>query len=174
METPTPTVVATTTEAEPAPYVPTAAQLTRAAALRRFNQLYIYLPLTLFALISLALMVLMLVKALPNETSEPTLDFLSGLADIILIGTIVPLWLVASLIPLAAIALFFQMRQKDISPLRGLQILLWRVDSKVAQLQQKTKELSPKAAAPVIQANARLSFIMAWIDQMRHFFRQKR
>lgn len=153
-------------------YQPTEAQLARAAALRRFNRLAIYVPLILFALIALALFILMLVNALPNEGSQDTRQFLSGLADIIVIVTVIPLWLLITLIPVGAIALFVSMRQRDIRPLRGLQMLFWRIESKVGLVQEKTQEIAPKAAAPVIKANAQLHFVFAWLDQMRHFFRR--
>ena len=123
-----------------------------------------------FTLIALGLFILMLVKALPNETSQSARQLLSGLADIILIVTIIPLWLVLTLIPVGAIAVWVQMRQKDVSPLRGLQILLWRVDSKVGQLKAKTNEVVPKLAAPVVEANARLAFVFAWLDAVKRLF----
>lgn len=167
METPSPPLVPEPT------FQPTIAQLARAAALRRFNRLTIYLPLILFALVGLALFVLMLINALPNEGSSQTRAFLSGIADMTVIIAIIPLWLVATAIPVGAIVLFVQMRQRDVSPLRGLQTLLWRIESKVGQLQEKTNELAPKAAAPVIKVNAHLTFALAWVDQMRHYFRKK-
>ena len=157
-------------ETPPTPYQPTEAQLARAAALKQFNRLAVYLPVTLFAIIVLVLFVLMLINALPAEGSQATRQLLSGLADIILIVTLMPLWLMLTLIPVAVIVLLVQMRQKDVSPLRGLQILLWRVDSKVGQLQAKTEELAPKAAAPVIEANARLTFLSAWLEALKHHF----
>lgn len=167
--TETPIVVETATET----YQPTTAQLERAAALRRFNRLVVYLPVLLFALVTLALFILMLINALPNEGSHNTRQFLSGLADIILIVTIIPLWLVFTLIPVGAIVVFWQMRQRDISPLRGLQTLFWRIESKIGTVQQKTEEVAPKVAQPVINANAKLSFVMTWLDAMRHFFRRR-
>lgn len=167
--TETPIVVETATET----YQPTTVQLERAAALRRFNRLVVYWPVLLFALVALALFTLMLINALPNEGSQNTRQFLSGLADIILIVTIIPLWLVFTLIPVGAIVVFWQMRQRDISPLRGLQTLFWRIESKLGVVQQKTEEVAPKIAQPVINANVKLSFVMAWLDAMRHFFRRK-
>lgn len=158
-------------ETPPETYQPTTAQLERAAALRRFNRLAVYLPVLLFALIALILFVLMLINALPNEGSQATRSLLSGLADIILIVTIIPLWLVLTLVPVGAIVLVVQMRQRDISPLRGLQTLFWRIESKLGQVQQKTEEVAPKAAAPVIKVNAQLSFVLTWLDRMRYFFR---
>jgi len=154
-------------------FQPTVAQLARAAALQRFNRLAVYLPLILFALVGFILLVLMLINALPNEGSSKIREFLSGIADIAVIMAIIPLWLVATAIPIGVIVLFVQMRQRDVSPLRGLQTLLWRIESKVGQLQEKTNELAPKAAAPVITVNARLTFALAWIEQMRHYFRKK-
>ena len=166
IETPAPLVPEPT-------FQPTVAQLERAAALQRFNRLAVYLPLVLFALVGLVLFVLMLINALPNEGSRNTREFLSGIADIALIAAIIPLWLVATVIPIGVIVLLVQMRQRDVSPFRGLQTLLWRIESKVGQLQQKTNELAPKAAAPVIKANAGITFALAWVDQMRHYFRKK-
>ncbi len=164
------TVPTVSTPPTPEPYQPTEAQLGRAAALKRFNRLTVYLPVTFFALIVLILFVLMLINALPNETSFSTRQLLSGLADIILIVSIIPIWLVLTIIPVGAIAVWVQMRQKDVSPLRGLQILLWRVDSKVGQLKAKTDEVAPKVAAPVVTAHARITFVSAWLNALKRLF----
>lgn len=157
----------------PETYQPTTAQLERAAALRRFNRLAVYLPALLFALVALILFILMLINALPNEGSHNTRQFLSGLADIILIVTIIPLWLVLTLIPVGAVVLVYQMRQRDVAPLRGLQRLFWRIESKLGMVQQKTEEVAPKVAQPVVTANAKLAFVFEWLDQMRYFFSRR-
>ncbi|MCL4871277.1 MAG: hypothetical protein KJ063_20135 [Anaerolineae bacterium] len=158
----------------PEPYQPTEAQLMRAAARRRFNRWVIYLPISLFALIGLGLFVFMLVNALPDEGSQRSREFLSGLADIILIGALIPLWLAATMVPVGFIALIVQLRRKDMRPLRGLQILLWRIETKLGQLQQKTNELAPKAAAPIINAHARAAFAWGWLNKVGSYFRRAR
>lgn len=168
----------------PATYQPTEIQLARAAALRRFNWLFVYVPIVLGTVSILFLLGFMFWQSFAPEQSETSRTLLSGIADVVLILTLMPMMLICALGPLALIGLaaFYYNRrqtQKDAPepapPVGRLHLLLWRLDAIVNTAAQKSAELLPKIAQPVIQFNALLAYIESWFKQIRSLFsRNKR
>lgn len=154
----------TPAQSETQTYEPTAVQIDRAAALRRFNRLYVYLPLGFFSLVALVLVGLMLWGAL-SPSVVGTREFASGLADLVIILTIMPLMLLCALVPAAALGLVAYRRQQPQRDYGRFQTLLWRLDSLVVKSQQAAEKAMPKVANPVIRGHA---FISYW----RTLFRQ--
>jgi hypothetical protein len=141
-------------------YQPTAAQQQRAAALRRFNWLYFYLPITLISLGGLALFVYLLWSSLPAEQTQERL-FVSALADIVIILTVLPTLLLCAIVPGAAVYLTMHGRKAGWAPLRKLQTLFWRLEGLLAKIDGPIRQVSDKTAQALIQAHSRA----AWLRQ---------
>ena len=160
-------------------YQPTERQLARAAALRRFNWFFIYAPLILGAVIVLLLFGWMMWQSFAPQQMEWTRTFYSGVADIVLIFVMLPMMLICAIGPLALIGLgafYYNRRQEQKNatepapPVGKLQLLLWKVDAFLDTIGQKSSELLPKVARPVIQFNAVLAYIESWFKQIRALF----
>ena len=158
-------------------FEPTAAQLERDRLLRRRNRLYIYLPLSIISFISIVLIVLILIGIFAPGTG--TEEFISALADIIVILWIIPMILLVSAFPIAYVAYFVNRRQKrKLNPQTGplayrsrIQILLWRLQIFMDGAQVKTGEVAPKVAKPVISFNAILAYLVAWLNILTRPFK---
>lgn len=134
-------------------YQPSSDQLERAAALQRFNRLYVYLPVAVLGLVGLVLVGLLLWGVFsPNVTG--TRELASGLADVIVILTVIPLLLLCAIVPAAAIGLVVYRRQQPPREHGRFHTLIWRLDTLVAKVQTKTATTLPKAAAPFIKGQA--------------------
>ena len=155
------------------PFVPTAVQLERANALKRFNQLVVYLPLGLLATAVLGLLIYLLILAI-WPPYEDTRLFLSGIADIILIFFMLPVVAIFGLL-LAGIfgGLIYQRQsgKEDSTPslqkkYGRLRLLLWKLDQKLSIVYRKIDQFVPKLANPVIRFNTVIAYITAWLDQL--------
>lgn len=160
-------------------YEPSDSQLARAAAIRRFNWFYVYTPLILGIIIILVLLGLMLWVGLAHQQWERFRPFFSGLADIIMIFTIMPLMLLCSIGPISLIALGayrYQKRQEQkesgepAPPAKGLQLLLWRLDAILDKTAVTVRDITPKVSKPVIQFNAFLAYVESLLKQIRKMF----
>lgn len=153
-------------QAEPQPYQPSPAQLERAAALKRFNRLYVYLPLAVFSVAGLVLIGLLLWGTLsPNIMG--TREFVSGLADLIVIFTVLPLLLLCAIVPAAYIGLVVYRRQQPKQEHGRFQTLIWRLDSLVTKTQEKTTETMPKVALPVIKGHSWMAYLRSLIINIK-------
>lgn len=153
-------------------YQPLPDQLERAAALQRFNRLYIYIPLGVFSLAGLALVVLMLWGVLsPNVVG--TREFVSGLADLVVIMTVLPLLLLCALVPAAAIGLVVYRRQQPKREHGRFHTLLWRLDALVTKVQDTVSTTTPKAAAPVIKGHAWMAYIQTLLKSVKKQFTRR-
>ncbi len=159
------------------PYQPNPAQEARAAGLRRFNRLFVYIPVAVAGLIVAGLVGLMLWQALsPDQADGRQADMrqlISALTDIIIIFTILPLMLLCAIVPSLTVGLFFYRRQKNSQNPREygrLQILFWRIENILDKIQHKINEISPRLTRPLIQANARFSYLEKLIQQLRNLF----
>lgn len=140
--------------------------MARAAWLRRFNWLALYLPLGLAGLVGLVLVGLLLWGVLsPNITG--TREFASGLADIVLIVTIMPLLLLCAIVPLAAIGFAIYRRQQPQREYGRLQPLFWRLDSLLGKVHNKAETALPKAANAVISGHTRMTYWRELIKNLR-------
>lgn len=149
-------------------YTPTAEQLERAKARRRFNLLFIYLPLTIAAIGVVTLVVLMVIGVL-NPMPETSRGFVSGLADLIIILVTLPLALVCGAVPLGLGGyLIHRRRQKPAPPVQTgepapaygrLQRLFWKLEDLIVKSRGKSDEIMPKVAQPLIRGNAFFAYI---------------
>jgi hypothetical protein len=160
-----------------AEYQPTAAQKARAAALRRFNWLYFYLPILLFTIGGLTIIVLLLWSSLTAEREQQRL-FVSGLADLILILTIAPLLLLCAIVPGTAAYLLVRGRKEGQAPIRRLQTLLWRLEAFLARVGRRVTEIGTQAADKIIHVHSLTAglrqFIRSLPEQIKQFLRRER
>ncbi len=160
-------------------FVPTAVQMDRVQALKRFNLWVIYVPLGLVTAIVLGLFVYLLILAI-WPPYEDTRLFLSGIADVLLILFMLPVALISALL-LAGIfggLIYWRQSRKD-SEGSSLQkkygrfrLLLWKVDQQLAKIQRQADETVPAVANPIIKINAFLAYLHAWLAQIVRQFRQ--
>ncbi len=150
-------------------YHPSEEQFARDAELRRFNRFYLYLPLGIVILIALVLIGLLTVGVFATGNPK-NLIFVSALADIIVILGIIPMLVIMAILPIAYLGYLVNKRQKrKQNPQTGplayrsrVQIFLWRLDSFSRKIQYKTKDFAPKAAEPIIKANATITYLQEW------------
>jgi vacuolar-type H+-ATPase subunit I/STV1 len=150
---------------------PTAAQAERAASLKRFNRLAVYLPLVLFFLVALGIVVVLLYYNLawPNE---PLRHFTGAVANLVIILASLPLLLLCALVPLGALFAYVYGRREGYAPWQRLQRLLWGIDNGLTGVQQKVEAAAPRAAAPVIAAHARAAYLSTLFKRMREMLRR--
>jgi hypothetical protein len=159
-------------------FEPTAEQLERDRLLRRRNRLYIYLPVGIFSFMVGVIIVIMLIGVLApgGQTME---EFISAVADIIVILWIIPMMIIISILPVSYVAYLINRRQKrKLNPQTGplayrsrIQVLLWRIQVFIGQARTKTDEVAPKVAKPVTTANAYIAYFGAWLNILTRPFR---
>jgi hypothetical protein len=149
-------------------YEPTAVQQQRLASRKRFNWLVLYTPLILAAIIIFTVIGLLLWGALSPHIVG-TREFASGVADIIIIATTIPMVLLCLLPPLGMVGLVVYRRQKREEGVKygRLQTLFWRIDKLLTTIHNKTDETLPKVAKPVMQMNGFFAFISTFIQQIK-------
>lgn len=155
-------------------YRASAEQLQRAAALRRFNWLYVYTPVIVLSLVALTLVILLLWGVL-SPNIEGTNAFVSGLADVVIILFSLPLMLLCAIGPAALVGMIVLdvRRRRDpqaVPILDRLQRLLWRLDSLAGSVLLKTRELSHKAAELVIRAHTRIAYLKTLFNRIKRVF----
>jgi hypothetical protein len=154
-------------------FVPTAVQLERANALKRFNRLVLYLPLGLLATAVLGLLIYLLILAI-WPPYEDTRFFLSGIADIILILFMLPVVAFFGLLlagSLGGVIYWRQSRKDNGTPTLQqkygrLRLLLWKLDQKLSIVYRKLDQITAKVARPVIRFNTLTAYLTAWLDQL--------
>ncbi len=141
-------------------YQPTSEQLARAAALRRFNRLVVYLPVLLGALVVLGLFVALIWLAVVEADLRP---LASATADLLVVLAILPALALSLVLPGLAVAALVQRKQRDLHPFRSLQTLLWRFDRLIARVQHRTGPIMARLAEPVIAAHAFIAHQRTWL-----------
>ncbi|MCA9999139.1 MAG: hypothetical protein KDE56_25420 [Anaerolineales bacterium] len=168
-----------TTSIQPQPkktFTPSAEQLARATARRRFNFWAIYFPLIVVTIGVLVLVGFMVWGVLVPEP-QTTRSFVSGLADLLIILAALPMALVCGAVPLAVVGyMVYRRQQKPAQPaLKGqpvygrLQKLFWQLDNVIVTSRRKSDELLPKVAQPIIRANALLAYVETWFTHLKAF-----
>lgn len=159
-------------------YQPTAEQLARDEALKRFNRLYIIIPVAITVLIALALLITLAVFAfLPNNSALR--QFISGMADLIIILVSIPMTLLCAILPVAYVAIVLNRRQQrrlypQLGPMayRGrLQSLLWWLQGKLDQAQAAVESGSTSLANRVMKAHERFEYYSTLGERLRRNFR---
>jgi hypothetical protein len=162
-----------------ATFEPTAVQLERASALKRFNRWIIYLPLGLLTTAVLGLLIYLLILAI-WPPYEDTHLFLSGIADIILILFMLPVVLIFGLLLVGIFggAIYWrQSRKEEGEPslqrrYGRLRLLLWKGDQKLGALSRQIDQLLPKVTDPVIRFNAFMAYLNAWVSHLSKQFKR--
>lgn len=160
-------------------YHPTAEQLAREQQLRRFNRLYIALPLGLLALVAVGLVVLLLVGVF-SPGIVGTEAFISALADIIIILWIMPMLVLMALLVIGFVALRLNRRQKrkllpeDSLMLRygRVQPFLWRVEGYLDRADAQVNRAADNMTEPLISNHGRAAAAKAWADILTRPFRK--
>jgi hypothetical protein len=164
----------------PEPFKPSVAQKERAAALKRFNRLYVLGPVIVFSVISFLIIIFMIIAVLVmsfnDDINAQYLSFISGLADITLILFIIPLIILMISGPALLIGMINKSRNrrrlgKPAFDQGGkLQVLLWKMDNLVKKSQTKTNEVAPKMAEQVIRFNESIAYAQGFFKQIIRFF----
>lgn len=151
-------------------FVPTAVQLQRANELKRFNRWRVYVPLGVLTTAVLGFVIYLLIIAI-WPPYEDTRLFLSGIADIILILFLLPVFVFLGLVLLGIIGgvIYWRQSRKESgeSSLQGkygrLRLLLWKIDQKLSGVYRQADKLMPMAATPIIRFNAFMAYINSWL-----------
>ncbi|MFZ0545945.1 MAG: hypothetical protein WAM60_10935 [Candidatus Promineifilaceae bacterium] len=148
-------------------YQPTATQLERAAALRRFNRLFVYLPILAAAVIALFVVGLLVWITLiqPVENSQETV---SGIASAVVVLVSLPMTVLCALPSALFIGAFVQGRKKKMAPTKRLQTIFWQIDGLVLRLQTAVNSFTPKVAGAVIKAHAAVAYVRNLLNQLLH------
>jgi hypothetical protein len=160
----------TTVETKPE-YQPTAAQLARAAALRRFNRWFVYLPVIMAAVIVLVVVGLLFWVTLiqPGENSRETVG---GIASAVVILVSLPMTVLCALPSVLIIGAFVQGRQRGMAPIKRIQTIFWRIDSLVLRLQSAVYDFTPKVAGVVIKAHAAVAYVRNLLNQLMNLLKR--
>lgn len=166
---------------QPQTLEPNEEQQQRLAARRRFNWLYVYTPVILLAVISLVIIGL-LIYGVASPSVSGTAEFVSALADIIIIFTILPLMLLCALPTLlfAGVVVYRRQSRKEkeergevVAEHGRLQRLFWWIDNLLTQVQTVIQTYAPKLAKPVINFNAFLAYVAAFWQQLKALFSRR-
>jgi hypothetical protein len=146
-------------------YKPTPRQLERAAALRRFNRWFVYLPIIFAALIVLAVIGLLFWVTLiqPGESGRETV---SGIASAVVILVSIPMTLLCAIPSVLIIGLTIQSRQKGQAPIKRVQTIFWRLDSLILRIQSAVNDFVPKAANIVIKGHTALAYVRTLLNKL--------
>lgn len=154
---------------------PSAEQLARKRRRRRFYRLRAVLPVTLVALLWLGVTLLLLWLAVVGKWFAVDTDqayyrtLLSGIADIVLILSLLPLLLLCALPSGLAVGLaFYRRSKKRAAPDQPEKLpFFWRVENIVIRVNGRLEEVLPKVARPVASAYALVAFVRAFMRELR-------
>lgn len=157
-------------ELEPV-FEPSNRQLDRATRMRRFNRIYIFLPVSLASIIALALTILLIILALGIGTDEVR-ETLSGIADSVLILAIIPTMVLCAIVPTVYLAISIQMRQRGVAPIRQTQWFFWVVQERLGFLGNLISRLMEKFREPFVRISARYAFIHTLFMRLFKIFKR--
>jgi hypothetical protein len=149
------------------PSIGAPAQQDRAAALRRFNLFFVYVPVAMLLLLVLILMGLLVWLTIGGGGDETTRSTVSGVADIFTILFILPATLLCAIVPLGVTGLIIYGRRQEWAPLRWLQRTLWKAEDTVVKVNLKTNEIVPKVARPLISLHAIVAYIKIFLTYLK-------
>ena len=162
------------------------AQREREAALKRFNRLYVLVPIIVVSVISVLIIALMIVAVLAMSISDTVnpdfISFVSGLADITIIMFTIPMiiLMISGPMLLGAMINNSRKRRKLGKPAfdqgGSFQVLLWKLDNLIQKSQTKTNEVAPQMADQVIRFNESLAYTVAFagvfLKQIASYFKR--
>ena len=166
----------------PEPFKPNDKQREREAALKRFNRLYVLMPIIAISVISVLIIALMIIAVLAmsfsDNFSEEFLSFISGLADITIIMFLMPMiiLMISGPMMLGAMINRSRTRRKMGKPAfdqgGSFQVLLWKLDNLIVKSQNKTNEVAPQLADQVIRFNESIAYVSAFLKQITSYFKR--
>jgi len=159
-------------------FQPSAEQLERERALKRFNRNFITIPIVLAVAIVLTITILMLV-AIFSPGPAGSLAFLSGLADTILVLWMIPMTVLCAIVPILYIAYLVNRRQRraELPPESPLlkhsrtEMALWKAQNISDRVDSKSESLSKRIAEPFIRLGEFSAYILAWLTIVTRPFR---
>jgi len=146
-------------------YEPSAEQTERAAKLRRFNLLYVYLPIGLISAVTIVTVAILLIVAIVQPSVESLL-WLSGLADIALVIAMLPIIVIGAVIIALIGYTFTQARRREMAPIRQSQRLLWRMDNVVGRLRVRTDDVAAVIAQPFFKVHGAMAYVRTLATQI--------
>lgn len=164
---------------EPVTYSPSHEQLEREQALKRYNRLYIYVPVAIAATIVLTLLILMLIGIFaPGLVGAEA--FLSGLSDTILVLWMIPMTVLCAIVPIAYVGYLVNLRQRRSqlppdSPLlrhSRTQMALWQAQDIGDRVGQKADGASDRIAKPFFSLGTFAAYVYAWLTILTRPFRR--
>lgn len=158
-------------------FEPTAEQLARELAIRRFRRLYVYLPIGIAVALAAIILIIVLIGLFAPGLVGAN-QFISALADIIVILWIIPMLVITAVPTIGYIAYVINRRQRrQRAAAQGVnvdrsrvQLLLWRVQQLMDRVHAKGDEWAPIIAAPVIAFNTLLAEAEAWLTIVKRQF----
>jgi hypothetical protein len=158
-------------------YQPTAEQLARDEARRRYMRRNVYLPAIFAAILGLALLVLIIVLAFGINTPA-TRSFIAGLSALVVILMSIPLIVLMAFLPLAWLGYRLNRRQqRKLYPESGpmayrsrIQILLWRLESLLDQAYKSAERGGEVLKRPLIKAHSSADYVKGLRRGMRKNF----
>lgn len=152
-------------------FEPSTRQIERAARIRKFNRIYILLPVSLAAIIALTLTILLIILALGIGTDEVR-ETISAVADSVLILTIIPTMILCAIVPTLFIAVSVQTKQKGIAPIRQTQWFFWRVQERLGFLGARIGILMEKIREPIVRISARYAYVQTFLMRLFKLFKR--
>jgi hypothetical protein len=155
---------------EPVSFSPSEEQLERERALKRFNRLYIFVPIGIAVAIGIFLLVLMLIGIFaPGLIGAEA--FLSGLADTILVLWMMPMMVLCAIVPIVYVGYLINRRQRrnmlpPDSPLlrhSRTQMALWQAQNIADRVEKSAEDVSDQVAKPFININSFVAYVYAWL-----------
>lgn len=147
------------------PYEPTSQQAQRAAELRKFNLIFVYLPIGLASAIAIVLIAILLIVAL-NPPSAKALLFISGLADVALVIAMLPILILGAVILGLIGYAYTQARKAGTAPIRQTQLLLWRMDNLIGRIRVRVDETGVTVRRPFLSINGAVAYVRELIIQL--------
>jgi hypothetical protein len=144
----------------------------RAKEIRRFNQLFVYTPITLLSLISLAIIVLLLYFVI-NPPNNETYATISGIADAVVIMGVFPLIIISGVLLFLIFSIWVRSRRRGIAPVRGTQKFLWRVSWALDDVYLITKRVTERIANPFISIHAFAAYIRRLFLQLSGLLKRR-
>ena len=146
----------------PIAYLPTPEQLERKAALRRFDKLYVYLPMGIFTAIAIIAAIALFWGAFAVGSVD-SLSFISALADITVILATIPLILTFTALVGAAVAAYFYARSLPKQKNGRVHVFLWQLNNGINKVGNKTDEIAPKLIKPITASHGVQSYLSTFV-----------
>mgnify|MGYP001811954848 CR=1 FL=1 len=167
------------TAGEQEPFTPSAEQLVRERALKRYNRKFIYVPILITVAIVLLIIILMLVAVFAPGPAG-SVEFRSGLADTRLGLWMIPMMVFSASVPIRYLGYVVNRRQRRAqlppdSPLlrhRRAQMAMWQAQDISNRIEKKTDSVSDRIANPFIALGRFSAYVYAWLTILTRPFRR--